>query len=131
MVIFLVELALILLLVLFYLRKEIKISVRYFRHGDIIWVRDRSLKPQRAVLSKWNDSTFCYMLDGSYDLKFKRWFFLARNEYLTYIEIGERMDISPLTVKTHMARALNHIKSYLAKNGEVFFGFLVLPANLF
>ncbi len=58
-------------------------------------------------------------------------FHLARNEYLTYIEIGERMDISPLTVKTHMARALNHIKSYLAKNGEVFFGFLVLPANLF
>ena len=84
MVIFLVELALILLLVLFYLRKEIEISVRYFRHGDIIWVRDRSLKPQRAVLSKWNDSTFCYMLDGSYDLKFKRWFFLARNE--SYVE---------------------------------------------
>ena len=58
-------------------------------------------------------------------------FQLARNEYLTYIEIGERMGISPLTVKTHMARALNHIKGYLAKNGETFIWLLVLPPNLF
>jgi hypothetical protein len=84
MIIFVVEIALISLLVLFYLKKEIEISIRYFRHGDIIWVRDRSLKPQRAVLSKWNSSTFCYMLDGSCDLKFRNWFFLARNE--SYLE---------------------------------------------
>ena len=58
-------------------------------------------------------------------------FQLARNEYLTYIEIGERMGISPLTVKTHMARALSHIKSYLAKNGETFIWFLIIPPNLF
>ena len=80
MVLLLIEIVLILLLVLFYLRKEIEISVRYFKHGDVIWVRDKSLKPQRAVLSKWNNATFCYMLDGSYELKFKRWIFLAHNE---------------------------------------------------
>lgn len=84
MIIFVLEFTLILLLVLFYIRKEIEISMRNFRHGDVIWVWDRSLKPRRAVLSKWNNSTFCYMLDGSYDLKFRKWFFLARNE--SYVE---------------------------------------------
>ena len=80
MLILLIEVALISYLVLDYLKKELEISMRDFRHGDVIWVRDRSLKPQRAVLSKWSRSTFCYMLDGSCDLKFKNWFFLARNE---------------------------------------------------
>jgi len=84
MLIFLVEVALILFLVVVYLRKELEISMRDFRHGDVIWVRDRSLKPERAVLSKWNGKTFCYMLDGSCDLRFKKWFFLARNE--SYLE---------------------------------------------
>lgn len=80
MLILLLEVALILLLVVIYLRRELEISMRDFRHGDVIWVRDRSLKPERAVLSKWNGKTFCYMLDGSCDLRFKKWFFLARNE---------------------------------------------------
>ncbi|GEO06577.1 hypothetical protein AAE02nite_42410 [Adhaeribacter aerolatus] len=84
MLILLVEIFLIALLVLFYLRRELAISMRDFRHGDVIWVRDRSLKPERAVLSKWNGKTFCYMLDGSCDLRFKKWFFLARNE--SYLE---------------------------------------------
>jgi len=58
-------------------------------------------------------------------------FYLARQEHLTYIEIGERLGISPLTVKTHMARALNHIKVYLAAHGEIFFWFLALPVSFF
>lgn len=53
-------------------------------------------------------------------------FQLARNEELTYIQIGEVMGISPLTVKTHMSRALAHIKAYFILHGEVFFGILVL-----
>ena len=58
-------------------------------------------------------------------------FKLARENYLTYSEIGNEMGISPLTVKTHMARALNHIKQYLSQHGETYFWFLILPANLF
>jgi len=80
MIIFAVEITLIILLVLVYLRRDLQISIQYFRHGDVIWVRHKSLKPQRAVLSKWNNSTFCYMLDGSFDLHFKKWHYLARNE---------------------------------------------------
>ncbi len=58
-------------------------------------------------------------------------FYLARQENLTYAEIGERLNISPLTVKTHMARALSHIKACLAAHGETFIWFLVLPASFF
>lgn len=45
-------------------------------------------------------------------------FRLARQENLTYAQIGQKMGISALTVKTHMARALNHIKTRLAAHGE-------------
>ena len=58
-------------------------------------------------------------------------FYLARQEQLTYMEIGEKLGISPLTVKTHMARALNHIKTYFAAHGETFFWFLALPISFF
>jgi len=47
-------------------------------------------------------------------------FQLARYERLTYIQIGEKMNISPLTVKTHMSRALAHIKTYLSVHGDLF-----------
>ena len=53
-------------------------------------------------------------------------FTLARYEQLTYIEIGEHLDISPLTVKTHMSRALDSIKNFFADYGIVFFAGIVL-----
>ncbi|MBS1565274.1 MAG: sigma-70 family RNA polymerase sigma factor, partial [Bacteroidetes bacterium] len=33
---------------------------------------------------------------------------LVRHEQLSYLRVAEKMNISPLTVKTHMARALEH-----------------------
>ncbi len=35
---------------------------------------------------------------------------LARDENYSYLEIAKHLDISPLTVKTHMARALNNLR---------------------
>jgi hypothetical protein len=108
MIIFIVEVALILVLVLIYLRRELEISIRDFRHGDIIWVRDQSLKPQRAVLSKWNNATFCYMLDGSYDLKFKKWYFLAYNEsYAMRENVGNSL-LDKLNIKLPKLKSLTH-----------------------
>jgi len=52
-------------------------------------------------------------------------FELARYQYLSYRDIGEKLDISPLTVKTHMSRAIKSIR--LKMNG---FG-LELPLTLF
>ena len=48
----------------------------------------------------------------------RRVFLLSRNEQLTYIQIGEKLNISPLTVKTHMSRALENIRSYFLAHGE-------------
>ena len=47
-------------------------------------------------------------------------FILSRFEKLTYIQIGEKMGISPLTVNTHLSRALYAIKKQFEAN-EVFF----------
>ncbi|PZR28755.1 MAG: hypothetical protein DI535_04825 [Citrobacter freundii] len=43
---------------------------------------------------------------------------LAKDQQLSYQEIGELMSISPLTVKTHMTRALNSIRAYLKAHDE-------------
>jgi RNA polymerase sigma-70 factor (ECF subfamily) len=51
----------------------------------------------------------------------RRVFLLSRNEQLTYAQIGEKLDISPLTVKTHMSRALEAIRSFFMSRGELFF----------
>lgn len=48
---------------------------------------------------------------------------LARNEGLTYEAIGKKLSISPLTVKTHMARALSSLRLFLKKRGGLFFFF--------
>jgi len=52
-------------------------------------------------------------------------FVLARQQQMNYIEIGEELGISPLTVKTHMARALESIKAWFYENG------IVLTASIF
>jgi RNA polymerase sigma-70 factor (ECF subfamily) len=44
-------------------------------------------------------------------------FILSRYEKLTYIQIGDKMGISPLTVKTHLSRALFAIKKQFESKG--------------
>jgi RNA polymerase sigma-70 factor (ECF subfamily) len=50
---------------------------------------------------------------------------LAREEGMSYEAIGRKLSISPLTVKTHMARALASIRAYLGAHGELFVLFVV------
>ncbi len=52
-------------------------------------------------------------------------FCYARDERLTYIQIGEKMGISPLTVKKHMSRALLHIKSHFSGIEGLFLIFIM------
>jgi len=47
-------------------------------------------------------------------------FTLSRNQQYTYQEIAEQLQISPLTVKTHMSRALTTIKKFFADHGIIF-----------
>lgn len=58
-------------------------------------------------------------------------FCLARHEHLTYIQIGEKMGISPLTVKKHMSRALLHIKTCFSGFEDLFFLFILLNLSFF
>jgi RNA polymerase sigma-70 factor (family 1) len=44
-------------------------------------------------------------------------FKLAREQYFTYIQIGEQLGISPLTVKTHLSRSIVSIKKYFELQG--------------
>jgi len=47
-------------------------------------------------------------------------FILSRYEKLTYNEIGQKMNISPLTVKTHLSRALYSIRKQFESSGILF-----------
>ncbi len=44
---------------------------------------------------------------------------LAREQKLTYEEIGKKLSISPNTVKTHMARALRSIREFFTEQGLI------------
>lgn len=44
---------------------------------------------------------------------------MAKEEKLSYAEIGKQLQISPLTVKTHLSRALNTLRIYLREHGEM------------
>lgn len=49
----------------------------------------------------------------------KEAFRLSREEFLTYDEIAERMQISPNTVRNHISSALQFIKGHLDKGPEI------------
>ncbi|WEK33956.1 MAG: RNA polymerase sigma-70 factor [Candidatus Pseudobacter hemicellulosilyticus] len=68
-------------------------------------------KEYQALLNK--------AIDGLSDMQ-KAVYRLAREEQLSYLRIAEQLNISPLTVKTHMSRALDHIKSFFAERGILF-----------
>ncbi len=48
--------------------------------------------------------------------KQKEVFLLAREGGLSHKQIAERLNTSPLTVKTHMSRALTSVRAYLKEN---------------
>ena len=51
---------------------------------------------------------------------------LAKEEGLSYEEIGVLLALSPLTVKTHMSRALQSIRDFLERHGEVYLVLLLI-----
>ena len=56
-------------------------------------------------------------------------YILGKEEGLSYDGIGKRLSISPLTVKTHMARALASIRLFFQQNSELFMLLLILSAK--
>lgn len=50
----------------------------------------------------------------------KEVFHLTKEEGLSYQEVASQLHISPLTVKTHMSRALENMRTYLQQEGVLF-----------
>lgn len=81
--------------------------------------------PEEGLLSSWEDNKifdniqykeYKQQLSTAIDLlsdNQKKVFLLAREEGMTHAQIAEALRMSPLTVKTHMARALRFIRQYL------------------
>jgi len=90
----------------------------------------KALSELPLLMPAHDNSTENSVLDSEYSLLLadaiktlplqqKKAFILSRNENLTYIQIGEKLGLSPLTVKTHISRALSHIKDSLEKKGII------------
>jgi len=71
------------------------------------------------VLDKQYEELLDYIIN-KLPLKQKEVYSLVRESKLSYLQVGEQLGISPLTVKTHMARALQAIKAELTKQGLFF-----------
>lgn len=54
---------------------------------------------------------------------------MCREKGLSYEAIGEELAISPLTVKTHMTRALRAIRNFLKQYGDALILFLIIGAG--
>jgi len=56
---------------------------------------------------------------------------LARNKGLSYEDIAAELSLSPLTVKTHMSRALASIRAYLKKHGKELLLLFIMGQHIF
>lgn len=56
----------------------------------------------------------------------KQVFLLCREEGLKYHEVAERMNLSPLTVKTHMQHALRFLREYMSKYSGLILAFALM-----
>ncbi len=56
----------------------------------------------------------------------KRVYQLCQQEGLKYEEAAKKMNLSPLTVKTHMQHALRSVRAYVAKNSKIAIALILL-----
>ncbi len=56
---------------------------------------------------------------------------LAKEDHLSYEEIAQQLSLSPLTVKTHMSRALGAIRLFLKQKGELYWLLYLMGAGAF
>ncbi len=92
------------------------------------WVRQTSASEDSADFKIRGDQ-FQQLLQqaiGQLPLQQQRIYKLAKEQHLSYEAIAQELNISPLTVKTHMARALDAIRSWLKQHGELFLLLLLL-----
>ncbi len=89
----------------------------------------KALHSLRLSAPQWEETTDRRLVDRQYEDLLreavvslspmqKDIYRMAREEQLTYDQIGRKLGISALTVKTHMSRALRHIRHFFRAYGE-------------
>jgi len=89
---------------------------------------NQSINNTEDILQESEDNMILQQAIKSLPERQRKVFLLARTEHLTYFQIGENLGISPLTVKTHMSRAVENIKAYFSSHGELFMVFFFFSA---
>ena len=110
------------------------LTINYLKKIAHEWGAKKDLIPERGQTEnsadfKIRDAEFAILYKKALDTlpsQQRTIYKLAKEEGLTYELIGKQLAISPLTVKTHMARALASIRMFLKKQGGLFLSFLFL-----
>ena len=104
------------------------LTINYLKKIAHEWGAKKNLIPANEQIEnsadfKVRDAEFTVLFQKALDMlstQQRSIYQLAREEGLTYDQIGKKLSISPLTVKTHMARALASIRLFLKKHGGLF-----------
>jgi len=113
------------------------ITLNYLKKLANEWtVRDKwrkqSQQSENTADHKIRDNEYQRLLQQAIDSlpeQQKQVYRLSREQGLSYEAIGRQLNISPLTVKTHMARALAAIRSFFFRHGELFVLLLIAGAK--
>jgi RNA polymerase sigma-70 factor (family 1) len=110
------------------------LTINYLKKIAHEWGAKKDLAPAHEQIEnrtdfKVRDAEFTILFQKALDTlstQQRTIYKMAREEGLTYELIAKKLSISPLTVKTHMARALASMRLFLKKHGGLFFSFLLL-----
>jgi len=101
------------------LNKAKKISNEWKALNDLPTISDNSKLSTDDAMQDIEYNTILAHAIEALPSQQKKIFRLSRNQQLTYIQIGEQLGLSPLTVKKHMSIALGQIKAAFAKRGII------------
>ncbi len=94
-----------------------KITVQSFREDLEQYFLETSSQPDEALLLKESEQLISKAVDQLHPQQ-KKIFIMMRREGLSQKEIADKLNLSRLTVKTHMHLAIKSIRQYLQKHSS-------------
>ncbi len=104
-------------------------ELKFDRKRDVNWAEGHNDTEEAIILNDTRN-----LLQSAIDLlppQQKLVYQLCHQEGLKYEEAAEKLNLSPLTVKTHMQHALRFIRKYMAKNGDIAVLMILLNLTLY
>jgi len=96
-----------------------KISNEWKAMNELPFVRDHKMNTTENTVQDLEYAVILNNAINNLPEQQRKVYILSRTENLTYIQIGEKLNLSPLTVKTHISRALVHIRKEFAAKGVI------------